>query len=469
MKDYKQYDAVALAELVKKGETTPAELIDAAIDQAESINPKINAIVTPTYGAARENAEGLNQGPLRGIPFLVKDLNHVAGVPTSMGSRLFQDYVPDHDGHVVTRFRNAGLNIMGKTNTPEIGLAATTESVALGVCRNPWNTDHTPGGSSGGAAAAVAAGIVPVAHATDGGGSIRIPASCCGLVGLKPSRGRTPLGPDVGEGWGGMSTGHVVSRTVRDSAAILDVIQGPMPGDPYHGPTDSDSFLSRVNDHPGSLRVAIDCRAFTGHDTHTECLDAVQKVASTLARMGHLIDEQALPLDHEEWGFVVSSVVLANVAHTILTRCASLGVEPTLDVVERNTLRSVEIGRQLSATNYVKAIQRMHQLSREMAAFMQDWDVILSPTLVSPPVKTGWLDPNDDPDVYGSRFGGYWGFTNLYNATGQPAISLPLHRTAEGLPVGVQFAARYGDEATLLQLAAQLEAEVPWPLTAEVE
>ena len=469
MNDYQQYDAVALAELVKKGETTPSELINAAIDRAESVNPTINAIVTPIYDAARENVHHLPQGPLHGIPFLIKGLNHVAGVPTSMGSRLFEDYVPDHDGHVVTRFKNAGLNIMGKTNAPEVGLAATTESVALGVCRNPWSIDHTPGGSSGGAAASVAAGIVPVAHATDGGGSIRIPASCCGLVGLKPSRGRTPLGPDVGEGWGGMSTGHVVSRTVRDSAAMLDVIAGPMPGDPYHGPSDSGSFLSRANDHLEPLHIAIDCRAFTGHTTHSECLDAVQKVASMLTQMGHVVDEHALPLDHEEWGFAVSSVVLANVAHTILTRCASLEVEPTLDYIERNTLQSVEIGRKLPATQYVKAIQRMHRLSREMAAFMNDWDMILSPTLVCPPVKTGWLDPNDDPDIYGSRFGAYWGFTNLYNATGQPAISLPLHRTAEGLPIGVQFAARYGDEATLLQLATQLEAGMPWPLTAKVE
>lgn len=469
MNDYEKYDAVALAELVRAGDATPAELVDAAIDRAETINPKINAIVTPTYDTAREYAERAPQGPLHGVPFLVKDLNHVAGVPTSMGSRLFQDYVPDHDGHVVIRFKNAGLNIIGKTNTPEVGLAATTESVALGACRNPWSTDHTPGGSSGGAAASVAAGIVPVAHATDGGGSIRIPASCCGLVGLKPSRGRTPLGPDVGEGWGGMSTGNVVSRTVRDSAALLDAVQGPMPGDPYCGPSDSGSFLARLNDHPGALRVAIDCRAFTGHDTHPECLDAVQKVASALAQMGHVIDEQALPLDHEEWGVAVGSVILANVAHTVLARCTSLGVEPTLDYLERNTLRSVEIGQRLSATNYVKSIQRMHQLSREMATFMENWDVILSPTLVCPPVRIGWLDPNDDPDVYGARFGSYWGFTNLYNATGQPAISLPLHRTTEGLPVGVQFAAHFGEEATLLQLAAQLEAEMPWPLIAHVE
>lgn len=468
MNDYVNHDALDLARLIADGEVSAREVMAAAIDRAERVNPSINAIVTPLFEQAMDRSDdaldhGLDHGPLEGVPFLIKDLAHLAGVPCTMGSRLFDGFVPDSDADIVTRFKAAGLNVFGKTNTPEVGLAATTESVKLGPCRNPWGTNHTSGGSSGGAAAAVAAGILPAAHATDGGGSIRIPASCCGLVGLKPTRARTP-----GSGWGGMSTGHVVTRTVRDSAAILDAIHGPGPGDHYHAPHFEGSYLTDSEQEPPPLRIALDLRPFTGRELHADCAAAAEGAARTCESLGHGVEEAEIPLDHAEWGGSIGAIVAANVAATVLARTQLLGRDPDLEVIERNTLAMVDYGRSISADRYVAATQRIMELSREVAGFLENYDLVLSPTLVSPPVEVGWLDPNDDPAQYGARFGGFWGFTNLYNATGQPAISLPLHRTDDGLPVGVQFAARFGEEALLLRLARQIETASPWPLLAPI-
>lgn len=461
--EYGDYDGVGLAALIDGGEVSALETIDAAIAVAETRNEALNAIVTPMYDQAREVAAQGPSGPLAGVPFLIKDLNYVQGVRCSYGSRLWADFVPDHDAEIVRRYRDAGVIIFGKSNSPEVGLAATTESVFLGACHNPWDLSRTPGGSSGGAAAAVAAGILPVSHATDGGGSIRIPASCCGLVGLKPTRARTPLGPDVGEGWAGMSTGHVVSRTVRDSAALLDVVHGPAPGDPYHAPHFGGSYLKEHTRNPGSLRVAIDLNPINGANVHPECIAAVENAARLCESLGHRVEAVDVDYDRESVSRATGLLVVANVRNNILSRAEALGVEPSLDNVEAHTLNFVRMGAQISADMYARSINVIHGAGRWMARYFEDYDLIVSPTLVCPPVPLGYMDTNsEDHETYGRHFNEFWGFTSLYNATGNPAVSLPLHWSADGLPVGVQFAAPFGSELMLLQLAAQLEQAQPW-------
>jgi Asp-tRNA(Asn)/Glu-tRNA(Gln) amidotransferase A subunit family amidase len=456
--DYLQHDATALAALVHKRTVSAEEVTAAAIARAQLVNPKINAIVTTTYDAALESARRGLSGRLAGVPFLIKDLNFVKGVRCSLGSRLWDQFVPDHDAEIVTRYRNAGLVILGKSNTPEVGLAATTESVLLGPCRNPWDLSRTSGGSSGGAAAAVAAGIVPVAHATDGGGSIRIPASCCGLVGLKPTRGRTPLGPDTGEGWGGMAVGHVVSRSVRDSALLLDVSHGPARGDPYCAPAFSGSFVEALAKDPHPLRIAIDLDPVSGGAVHPECREAVRRSAELLSSLGHHVETESPKYDRTKFTRATDTLVLANVANSIHSRAVAAGVTFGPDCVERLTYRLAEIGRSLSAEQYANAVYHIHAVGRQIESFFEKYDLILSPTLLQPPVPLGYLDTNsEDAETYGEHFRSFWGFTSLYNATGQPAISLPLHWSAAGLPVGVQLAAPFGDEARLLRISGQIE------------
>lgn len=459
--DYMAADAMALAELVRKGAVSAAEVVEAAIARADAVNPRLNAIVTPMYDEARAQAAQLPDAPLAGVPFLVKDLNYVRGVRCTMGSRLWADHVPDHDAEIVRRQRAAGLVLLGKSNTPEVGLAAVTEPVLLGPARNPWNPDRTPGGSSGGAAAAAAAGIVPVAHATDGGGSIRIPASCCGLVGLKPTRARTPLGPDVGEGWGAMSVGHVVSRSVRDSALLLDLTHGPARGDPYHAPAFTGSYLAHALRDPRRLRIAIDLEPVSGGAVHAECRAAVDAAVKLLVALGHDVDVARPAIDHAALLQATDTLVVANVANNLFARAEALGVALDETVVERHSLRLAHYGRMISADLYAKAVHHVQAVGRQVEAFHEAFDLILSPTLLQPPVEIGWLDMNsEDAETYGARFRAFWGFTNLYNATGQPAVSLPLHWSADGLPVGVQLAAPFGDEATLFEISGQIERAV---------
>lgn len=460
--DYVQHDAVGLAQLIQDGEIAPGEAVAAAIARADAVNADINAIVTPMYEQARAESENAT-GRLAGVPFLIKDLTAVQGVPCSHGSRLWNGFVPDHDAEIVARYRRAGLICIGKSNTPEVGLAATTESVRLGPCRNPWDLTRTPGGSSGGAGAAVAAGILPAAHATDGGGSIRIPASCCGLVGLKPTRARTPLGPDVGEGWGSMAVGHVVSRSVRDTALLLDLTHGAARGDPYHAPFFAGSFLEASREPSGSLRIAIDLTPVSSGSLHTQCRQAVAETAELLESMGHQVAECSPVFDREHFTLATDTLVIANVANTVNARAAARGTSLTADVVEQHTLRMAEAGRHVSADLYVRSINLIHATGRLLESFFDDWDVILSPTLLQPPVALGYMNTNDpDGETYGRHFNSFWGFTSLYNATGQPAISLPLHWTADDLPVGLQFAAPFGNEIRLLRLATDLEQARPW-------
>ena len=469
MDDYSKFDAIELAALVKNKDVTASEVIEAAIRRAEALNPDLNAIVTPMFEAALEEAKvcdaSPNSSPLAGVPFLIKDLTMVKGVRCTMGSRLYEGFVPDHDAEIVKRYRQAGLIIMGKSNTPEVGLAATTESVMLGNCKNPWDLTRTPGGSSGGAAAAVAAGILPAAHASDGGGSIRIPASCCGLVGLKPTRGRTPLGPDVGEGWGSMATTHVVSQTVRDSALMLDVTHGPAPGDPYHAPHFEGSYLDVIKTAPRQLRIGLDMSPASGvGSADAECVDAIAATVSLVEGLGHRVEAIQLGLNEALFSAATHILVCANAANALQTRAQALGHESlSLDFIETNTMNAANLGKTFSAEEYAKAVSVIHAAGRQVEKQFQQYDLILSPTLLQPPVPLGFMATNDgDQEEYSRNIQQFWGYTHLYNATGNPAISLPLHWSKDDLPVGVQFAAAFGNEALLLQVSAQLEQARPW-------
>jgi amidase len=462
--DYDRYDALGLAELIRLGHVSAAEVLEEAIARAEAVNERLNAVVIKDYEAARRRAgEALPDSPLAGVPFLIKDITYQRGLPCTFGSRLFADNVPDHDAEIVARYRRAGLVLFGRTNTPEFGLNVTTEPALYGKCRNPWNLEHTTGGSSGGAGAAVGARVLPVAHATDGGGSIRIPAACCGLVGLKPTRARNPQGPDVGEGWSGMSTQHVVSRSVRDSAAFLDATQGPALGDPYCAPPVSGSYLDQHSQSPGRLRIALDTAALTGMPTDPVCIAAVESAARLCESLGHIVEEASAEFDRQAFRVATAVAISASIANQIDARLAELGRALRDGDIEPNSRATVEYGRTQAAAQLAAAVQTIHRTGRRVAEFHQRYDVMLTPTLVSPPVPLGWLDTvNLDRATFGERFARFWGFTNLQNATGQPAISLPLYWSDAGLPIGVQFVGRFGDDLLLLQLAAQLEQARPW-------
>jgi len=463
--EYENHDALGLAELVGKGDVSAEELLGAAIERVEKYNPALNAVVTKMYDQARSAiSAGLPEGPFRGVPFLLKDLGvYYKGVPTTYGSKIFADFIPDHDSELVMRYKNAGLVIFGKTNTPEFGLTLSTEPRLFGPCRNPWNLERTTGGSSGGAAAAVASGMVPVAHASDGGGSIRIPASCCGLFGLKPTRGRISMGPDAGEGWAGMSINHVISRTVRDSAAFLDATAGAGLGDPYWAQPPAQPFLNEVEENPGKLKIAFTTVSPTGFDVDPECVEATLKTAELCEELGHHVEEGFPDIDQELLGPAVVNIIYAYTLANLEARARELGRGLVSDDVETVTWRGVENGKTISAADYVSSVQTIHRTGRQVASFFQEHDILLSPVLLKPPIPLGKLDMmTDDLGQYLKDLSSFFGFTSLFNATGQPAMSVPLYWTTDNLPVGMQFAARYGEEALLFRLAAQLETARPW-------
>ena len=465
MNDYESYDALGLAELIRKREAKPSEILEAAIARLEERNPKLNAIVIPMLDEARKEAGGdLPDGPFHGVPFLVKDLHLLTrGARTSYGCRLFEDFVADHDSEIVTRYRNAGLVIFGKTASPEFGLTTTTESKLFGKTRNPWNTDHTAGGSSGGAAAAVAAGIVPLANASDGGGSIRIPASCCGLFGMKPTRARTPAGPDAGEGWSGMSAVHAVSRSVRDNAALLDASSGPDLGAPYWASPPERPYLEEVGRSPGRLRIAFQSRAFNDVETHPDCVAAVEEASRICAELGHEVEESSLSIDTETFRQATGTIIAANLRATCEDRAAILGREFGPDDLEPVTYAMVTGAAATGAAEYARSVRVIHGIGRQVAGFLERYDVLLTPTMATPPLPLGVLSLSN-PD-FGEFLGSLLktvGFTQLFNAAGNPAMSVPLVWNAAGLPIGVQFAGRFGDEATLFRLAGQLEQARPW-------
>jgi amidase len=462
--EYRQRDAISLAGLVTKREVSAEEVLEAAIARAEQINPTINAIVHKQYEQARKAvAAGLPEGPLKGVPYLIKDLGFFeTGEPVTFGSRLFRDFVADHQTAYVTRCKKAGLVFIGRSSSPEFGLNPNTEPRLYGSCHNPWNLEYSPGGSSGGAAAAVSAGILPVAHATDGGGSIRIPAAQCGLFGLKPSRGRVSMAPDAGEGWGGLSAGHVVSRSVRDSALMLDCTAGLEPGDPYTAPMPAGTFLDAVARPPRRLRIALMLKDHRGAELHPECREAVQRAAKLCAGLGHMVEEADPNLDMVALRPMNARISAANTARSCSMRWRALGREPNADDVEAATWAVYQRGLKVSGIEYIEAIAAAHAAGRKMAAFLTGYDVILSTTLAGPPPKLGYFDQNGDVQTFTERVTEYLSVTPLHNATGTPAMTVPLHWTADSLPVGVHFAGRYGEEATLLALAAQLETAQPW-------
>jgi amidase/6-aminohexanoate-cyclic-dimer hydrolase len=462
--EFERYDGVALAQLVRQREVSPQELLEASIARVESRSPVVNAVVSRLYDEARAAIKaGLPTGPFAGVPYLLKDLGALyTGAVTSFGSRLFADNRADHDSEITARLKRAGLVIFGKTNTPELGFCPSTEPQLFGATRNPWNLAHSAGGSSGGAAAAVACGMLPMAHATDGGGSIRIPASCCGLFGLKPTRARNPLGPDQGEGWGGASVAHAITRTVRDSAALLDATSGPDVGDPYWAPPPARPFLQEVGRLPGRLRIALATASWNGSPVDPECSAAARAAAALCEGLGHRVEEARPPIDGQVWP-AIRVIIGANVCATLEARAKALDRTLGSDDVERFTWARIVDARSDTATDYVTAMGVTHRTGRVVARFFADHDVILSPTMCRPPFPLGVLDlMSEDDEAYVAAVQESLGFTSLFNFTGNPAMSLPLAWSEGGLPIGVQFAAPFGDEATLFRLAAQLEQAQPW-------
>jgi amidase/6-aminohexanoate-cyclic-dimer hydrolase len=462
---YAEYDALGLAELVRTGEVGATELLDAALERMHTHNPHINAIVSVFEGRARAAiAAGLPDGPFTGVPFVLKDLGvDVAGEITTSGSRFFADHRPTQSSEIVRRYERAGLVLFGKTNTPEMGLNASTEPLLFGPTRNPWNLGHSAGGSSGGAAAVVAAGIVPAAHATDGGGSIRIPASSCGLFGLKPNRGRTPFGPPLGEGWNGLSHGHVITRSVRDSAALLDATAGSRAGEPYAAPAYEGTFLGATQRPPGRLHIGMMTSGRPGVVVDDEARVAVGYAARLLVELGHDVEEFTLPVDWTATASVFAVLSGTHVAATINERARVLGREPTADDLEYVTWMQLATASTRGALDYAEAVRTMQRISNDIGTAFEEIDVLLTPTAGCAPPPLGVLDMNtQDLPSFGREAGRVANFLGIMNITGQPAMSVPLHWTDAGLPIGVQFAARWGGEPLLFSLAAQLERAAPW-------
>jgi amidase len=462
-KEYGDYDALGLAALVRSKQVSPRELLDEAVERCERVNPEINAVVVRHEDYAQRQIEaGLPDAPFAGVPFLLKDLELLDGTRTTFGASLYRDHVADHTGTLAQRYLDAGLTMFGKSASPEFGLMPTTEGRLHGPTRNPWNPDHSSGGSSGGAAAAVAARILPVAHASDGGGSIRIPASACGVFGLKPTRARNPSGPDKGEGWGGFSCGHVVSLSVRDSAAMLDATHGAEPTSPYCTPSPARPFLDEVSRDPGRLRISFTDQSPYGDAIDPEIAAAVRDVAKMLEGLGHHVEERA-PVLAADPAMVIAAVVAANTAATVRGAEQTFGRAMTADDFEKLTLGSAHNARKASAMDYVLALQNAFQISRGLTDFFTGCEVFLSPTLCLPPLPIGAIDTMSDtlgqiPPLLRRYMPG----TSMANMSGQPSMSVPLAWNSAGLPLGMMFTGRFGDEATLFRLAAQLENHRPW-------
>lgn len=485
-REYDRYDGLGLAGLVRKKKISPAELCEEAISRIEKLNPAINAVIHPMFDIGRKTAAGrLPDGPFRGVPFLLKDLvSPYAGVPFRCGSKAYRNFIPDYDSELVRRFKNAGFVILGKTSAPEFGLLAYTEPELFGPCRNPWNTGHTPGGSSGGTAAAVSAGMVPLGSGGDGGGSIRIPSSCCALFGLKPTRGRNPVGPVNGEGWQGAVVEHVLTRSVRDSAAVLDFVNGMDPGARCAAPPPARPYLKEIRTKPGKLTIAFSTDSPLGMDVHPECVAAVRNAAGLLEGLGHRVEEAKPDLDGILLARSYFTMYYGETAADIAKSVEALGRKPRRSDFEETTWLLGLLGKSCTAEELVQALRQWDRAARAMARFHERFDIYLTPTMATPPVRIGELRTKG-LDLLGTkiinrlRLAGILKkiglaeqiafanlaktpFTQIANFTGQPAMSVPLHWTPEGLPVGVQFIAPFGDEATLFRLAAQLEEAAPW-------
>jgi amidase len=487
--EYEAHDALGLADLVRRKEVTAAELVEAAIERIEARDPALNAVIHRMFaeGRARARAGGL-AGPFAGVPFLLKDLGSAyAGAPHSSGSRFFAGFRADHHSELVRRFLAAGVIVLGKTNTPELGLLPVTEPEAFGPTRNPWDPTRTTGGSSGGSAAAVAARMVPMASGGDGGGSIRIPASCCGVFGFKPSRGRTPSGPDVADTWQGFAVEHVITVSVRDSAAMLDATGGPEPGAFHAAPAPARPFLEEVGVEPGRLRVAWSAEPYLSETPiDPECRAALAGAVGLLAGLGHELVEGRPPLDGRAWTRAFLTMLAGEVAADLGEAERAVGRRPTAREVEDATWMLGVLGRASGGGEHAAALRELKLTGRRLAVWMAEHrvDALLSPTLARPPIPIGTLLPRGAERVAqrvlgrlrlgrlalalgaidrsaGSAFA-FIPFTPVFNASGQPSMSVPLHWTGGGLPVGVMLTARYGDDATLFRLAGQLERARPW-------
>ena len=484
--DYLKHDAVALAECLARRDVTADELLALALAQSERAQPKTNAICRMMEGEARAQLEKPLPGPFAGVPFLIKDCGHdYAGLPTTYGSRALLNNVAAEHAHVVRCYLEAGLVIFGKTNLPELALKGVSDSLAFGRTCNPWNTDHTPGGSSGGAAAAVASGVVPMAAGNDGGGSIRIPAACCGLFGIRPSRGLISLGPTCGEYWFGATSEGVISRSVRDTAAALDLIAGGEPGDPFLAAKPDEAYAQAMTRDPGRLRIGFTSASPIGTDVHAEAKAAVEKAATLLRSLGHEVEEAAPDVDGGALAKAFLHIYFGQVAAMVTQACGNGARRGDFELLSRVT---ATLGGAISAGALTTQLLKWNEFARALARFHRRYDMLLTPTLAHPPVRHGQGDPSaaeqtllnvlDRAGLLSllARAGlldgtidkiardnlQYVPFTQLANLTGTPAMSVPLHWTAEGLPLGVQFVARIGEEARLLQLAHQLEVAQPW-------
>lgn len=486
--EYDRYDALGLAELVRRREISPQELVRTAIDRVERLNPELNAVIHRMDDVALAAAASpVGDGPFAGVPFLLKDLlSWCAGQPVRSGSRILNGFIAPFDSEIVRRYRKAGVIILGKTNTPEFGLTPFTEPALFGPTRNPWDPTRTSGGSSGGAAAAVASGMVPMAGAGDGGGSIRIPASCCGLFGLKPTRGRTPAGPVEGTLWDGAAIEHVLTRSVRDSAAMLDALGGPEPGSPYVTPPPARPFLQEVGVDPGRLRIAFTEQPLLGHEMHEDCRVALRDTVALLESLGHTVVEASPPLDRDEFVHAFLLMVCAQADADLTDAEAATGLRASPANVEIATWALALLGRSYSAGKMAHARRFLERTGRAVGRWFDGYDVdlLLTPTLTSPPFEVGALQPpahelaalhllgrlraGDVLRLAGAlekaakRVFDWIANPPLFNVTGQPAMSVPLAWNAAGLPIGMHFAAKFGDEATLIRLAAQLEEAKPW-------
>ena len=484
--DYDKYDGLGLAELVRKKEVKPSELVEEAINRIERLNPQLNAVIHKMYELARKTTDGdLPDGSFKGVPFLMKDLLMAcAGAPLTNGSRFFKDFIPDHDSELVRRFKAAGVVVVGKTNAPEFGITPVTEPELFGPTNNPWNLSRTSGGSSGGSAAAVAARTVPLAHASDGGGSIRIPASCCGVFGLKPTRGRNPVGPDFGEGWRGLDCDHVLTRSVRDSAAMLDATAGPDVGALYYAVPPARPFLSEIGVDPGKLRIAFTSEPFLGSTVDKDCVKGLETTAKLCQDLGHEVVEAAPQIEGKAFARAFLTIVCVETRATIEEAEVLLNRKASFKDFEPSTWALGLLGRQCRAPEFSRSLNLVQLTARQIGEFFQKYDVLLTPTLAMPPVVTGTLQPKGSQlvamkllgrlnagglinalsgiDVLAEHVFEFTPYTPLFNVTGQPAMSVPLCWNDDGLPIGMQFVGRYGDEATLLRLAGQLEKAQPW-------
>jgi amidase len=453
-----------LASLVRSGELSSRELIEQSLQRIDALQPELNAFVHVDAEGALAAADAIGAGdprPFAGVPIAIKDTAAVAGMPYTMGSDIFGDYVPQHDAFVVRRLRDAGFVLVGKTNMPEFGILPVSEPRRFGPVRNPWDTERTPGGSSGGAAAAVAAGMVPIAHGSDGGGSIRIPAACCGLVGLKAQRGRISRGPEQGDDF--LVQDGVLTRTVAETAELLDLLAGYETGDATWAPPPAETFATAAAREPGRLRIGVSTLAPIDAPLDSICERAVRDAAELLATLGHEVEEFEAPWRTDDALRTFTAVFGTPIAAAAFYGGLVTGREPSAELLEPLSWTFWEGVQKRTAVDYYLARTQLGALSRQIVAVWDDYDVVLLPALAQRPVRIGELDPcSDDPWDDFRRSGEFTPYTALFNTSGQPAISLPLYHGDDGLPVGIQLAGRPADEATLLSLSAQLEAAAPW-------